>query len=192
VGFLTQAFIFRQLAEDFAHGFQLALQGACHAAQFELTQCGQGLCRHWFSPWVNGRCEDHGCSRGPGAALDVIRGVRNDFAHSFDHELSFQAQSISDRCTNLRTTKALIDTYEAVASKPHRKLSAIAIRAMGSKLFESPRSKFEITVELIAQHLDQIPEDTTDYAGPDFLKEVRQLGERSLNVKVAGTLTIGP
>jgi len=50
----AQAFLLDQQCESLGKGqalvgtdlFQLALQGADHAAEFELTQCGQGLCCH--------------------------------------------------------------------------------------------------------------------------------------------------
>jgi DNA-binding MltR family transcriptional regulator len=33
--------------------------------------------------------------------LNIVREVRNRFAHSFDHDLTFDDQSIRDQCSNL-------------------------------------------------------------------------------------------
>ena len=33
--------------------------------------------------------------------LDQVREIRNEFAHNFDHELSFSTQSIADKCRTL-------------------------------------------------------------------------------------------
>jgi hypothetical protein len=117
--------------------------------------------------------------------LDKIRKVRNEFAHSFDHNLSFANPSITDLCNNLHTAQTILDAYEIAASKPHKNFSAEIIRAMGS-IFRPPRARYEITVELISQHLDEIAGEIEDYKGPDFLTEVRQLGSE-INITIRAT-----
>jgi hypothetical protein len=122
--------------------------------------------------------------------LDVVRKVRNDFAHSFDHDLSFDTQSIADKCRNLRTAQALIEGHEIAASIPHKSLTAAGIRAMSS-VFQPPRSRYEITVEFISQHLDKIASDDNDYTAVDFMEEVRQFGA-NVDVRISGKITIRP
>lgn len=122
--------------------------------------------------------------------LDQIRSIRNEFAHNFDHELSFANQSIADKCRTLRVAQVLIDANEHAASAPHGNLTAAAIRAMGA-IFQPPRQRFEVTVEMLAQHLDGLPANTNEYSGPNLRDELWALGSRS-NVKVSGNLTVGP
>jgi len=112
--------------------------------------------------------------------LDQIRSIRNEFAHNFDHELSFSNQSIADKCRTLRVAKVLLEANENAASLPHPNLSAAVIRGMGA-VFEPPRQRFEVTVEMLAQHIDELPADSSAYGGPDLRAELWALGS---NVKV--------
>ena len=107
--------------------------------------------------------------------LDQIRSIRNEFAHNFDHELSFATQSIADRCRTLRVAKVLIEANEEAASTPHRNLSAAVIRAMGA-ILHPPRHRFEVTVEMLAQHIDELPGDQSEYNSPDLRDELWALG----------------
>jgi hypothetical protein len=122
--------------------------------------------------------------------LNVIRSVRNEFAHNFDHELSFANQSLADRCRNLRTAQVLINANEHAASTPHPNLSAAVIRSMGA-IFHPPRQRYEISVEMLAQHLDDLEGEGGTYAGPDLKDELWNLGSR-VNIKISATLTVGP
>ncbi len=122
--------------------------------------------------------------------LDQIRSIRNEFAHNFDHELSFANQSIADKCRTLRVANVLIDANEHAASKPHRNLSAELIRGMGA-IFQSPRQRFEVSVEMLGQHLDDLAGDSSEYAGPDLREELWQL-ESNVNIKVIATGTLDP
>src|SRR6185295_5813555 len=70
--------------------------------------------------------------------LDTVRTIRNDFAHSFDHELSFSDQSVSDRCRNLRTAEAYIEGFAVAAVALERNFSSQIIYALKAKL-EPPR-----------------------------------------------------
>jgi DNA-binding MltR family transcriptional regulator len=122
--------------------------------------------------------------------LNVIRSVRNEFAHNFDHELSFANQSIADKCQNLRTAQVLLDANEHAASTPHPNFSAAVIRAMGAS-FHSQRQRYEVSVEMLAQHLDDLEGESDGYAGPDFKEELWRLGS-SVNVKITATGKMRP
>jgi Mannitol repressor len=122
--------------------------------------------------------------------LDVIRSIRNEFAHNFDHELSFADQSIADKCRNLKTAQILIDANEHAASAPHRNLSASVIRSMGS-IFHPPRKRYEISVEMIAQHLDDLQSESAIYDGPNLRDELWELGSL-VNLKFTMNVTTTP
>lgn len=122
--------------------------------------------------------------------LNLIRLIRNEFAHNVDHALSFADQSIADRCRALRVAQVLIDANEHAASVPHRNLSAEVIRAMGS-IFQPPRQRFEVTVEMLAQHLDELAGDSADYSGPNLREELWALGS-TVNVRFQVTATVSP
>ncbi len=106
--------------------------------------------------------------------MNVIRGIRNEFAHNFDHRLSFGDQSIADRCRNLKTAKVLIEANEHAASTPNPNCSSELIRAMGS-VFKSPRQRYEVSVELIAQHLEDLGASEGEYDGPNLNDELWEL-----------------
>lgn len=122
--------------------------------------------------------------------LHQIRSIRNEFAHNFDHELSFSDQSIADKCRTLRAAQVLIDANEHAASTPHRNFSPELIRAMGA-IFHPPRQRFEITVEMLAQHLDELSADSAAYSGPSLRDELWALGS-NVNIKISGTITASP
>ena len=121
--------------------------------------------------------------------LDQVRAIRNGFAHNADHELSFGNQSIADKCRTLKVAKVLIAANEHAASIPHPKYSAQVIRAMGM-IFDPPRQRFEITVEMLAQHLDDLPGDSSDYNGPNLQAELWAMGSQ-VNIKFSATGTVG-
>lgn len=107
--------------------------------------------------------------------LDQIRSIRNVFAHEFDHELSFANQSIADKCNTLRVAQTLIDANEYAASIPNQNYSAEVILAMG-KIFKSPRQRYQVSVEMLAQHIDELGPESAEYLGPDLKKELWDLG----------------
>ena len=122
--------------------------------------------------------------------LHVMRSIRNEFAHNCDHELSFANQSITDKCRNLRTAQVLADANEHAALTPHPNLSAAVIRAMGA-IFHLPRQRYEVSVEMRAQHLDDLEGTAGAYAGPDLKAELWKMGS-NVNIKITATLTVGP
>lgn len=109
--------------------------------------------------------------------LDTIREIRNDFAHSFDHELSFAHPTVIDRCNALRVARALHEGFDSAAEKSAG-FSPQAIRAMQA-VFAPPRSRFEITVEFIAQHLDELEDQSPTYSGPDLLQQSYDIGAKT-------------
>lgn len=121
--------------------------------------------------------------------LDNIRRIRDNFAHNDDHMLDFNNPSITDRCANLRTSQAFINGFDTAAAAP-RNLSSQVIRSMQST-FATSRWRYQLTVEFLAQYLDDLPADTSEYNGPDLLAEVHS---RSANdqIRISGHGTVGP
>ena len=120
--------------------------------------------------------------------LDQIRSIRNRFAHESDHELSFEDQSVADKCRTLKVASRLIEANEYAASVPHSNLSPEVIRAMGD-VFRPSRQRYEFTVETLAQHLDDIGPESSPYAGPDLMKELWELGSSfKFTVSIKGTV----
>lgn len=107
--------------------------------------------------------------------LEQIRVIRNEFAHNFDHALSFADQSVADKCKNLNTAKELFEGSEYAASVAKSKRSAKNIREIRDQ-FLMPRQRFEITVELLAQFLDLLSDDSPKYHGLDFKKLLWDMG----------------
>jgi DNA-binding MltR family transcriptional regulator len=122
--------------------------------------------------------------------LDQVRSIRNEFAHNADHELSFGDQSISDKCATLKVAQILVEANEYAASQPHPNLSAAAIRAMGS-IYRGARQQFEITVEMLAQHIDDLPADASPYAGPNLRDDLWALASH-VRVTISAVGTVSP
>ena len=120
--------------------------------------------------------------------LDIIRKIRNDFAHSFDHELSFQNPSLVNRCGNLLVAQSYIEGYTDSIGAPDQNLSEYAIRSIKEK-FQAPRWRFQLSVDFIAQYFDDIPVDQFEYEGPSLLQEVRDLSANSRG-KVSGAAAV--
>lgn len=106
--------------------------------------------------------------------LDTIRGIRNEFAHGFDQQLSFDDAWIAGQCTKLTTAKAYLDGLKDRIANPGRSLSADVFRGM-LRAFDTPRWRYRLTVEFIAQYLNDVPASTPAYAGSDLVAEVRAL-----------------
>ncbi len=123
-----------------------------------------------------------------GYDLDTIRTIRNDFAHSFDHSLGFESQSIAARCRTLRSANAYLDgTTEAAKHQPN--FSTHVFERVRSKLGE-PRWRFQIAVEFIEQILQELPELESRYSGPDLCAEVFKVSAAQ-RFHVRATLTVG-
>jgi len=122
--------------------------------------------------------------------LDVIRGIRNDFAHSFDHELSFHDQSLVNRCENLLVAQSYIGGYDDSIGAPDQNLSEHVIKNI-KETFQAPRWRFQLSVDFISQYLDDIPADQFEYQGSDLLQEVRDLSANARG-KISATGTVSP
>jgi DNA-binding MltR family transcriptional regulator len=121
--------------------------------------------------------------------LDQLRDIRNKFAHNTDHELSFDDQSIADKCRTLKVALTLIDANETLAHRPSKRFSPQVIRAM-ALVFQSPRQRFEITVEMLAQHLDELGPTEPNYIGPNLEKELRELGMKEPTISITAKIDI--
>jgi hypothetical protein len=106
--------------------------------------------------------------------LKQVRDIRNKFAHHADHLLSFADDSVVGKCKNLRVPQILIDAH-AEAAKRSTRFSGNVIMAMASA-FDAPRQRFEITIEMLAQHLDELAGTAPGYLGPSLRDELRSLG----------------
>ena len=91
------------------------------------------------------------------ADLNIIRDVRNRFAHSFDRELAFTDPQIEGWCTSIRTIGAYFAGYDEAKAQLHRNFSLSLIAAWRA-ILESPRARFLATTHFIAQHLREITE----------------------------------
>ena len=120
--------------------------------------------------------------------LDQIRDIRNKFAHNADHELSFEDQSIADRCKTLNVAQTLVDAHEALATRPPARFSPEVVRAMAS-VFQSPRQRFEIAIEMLAQHLDDLGPTKPEYSGPNLREELWALGMTEPTVRIQAAVT---
>jgi hypothetical protein len=121
--------------------------------------------------------------------LDVIRDIRNDFAHPLDHELSFATQSISARCCNLRSSAAHLRGYSE-AAKHNPNFSTRIFDGIAEK-FSAPRWRYHIAIESIDYILCSV--ETTcgrGYDGPALIDECYQAAART-RFKVTATATVG-
>lgn len=119
--------------------------------------------------------------------LEVIRRIRNDFAHKFDHNLSFTDESISNRCRDLKVASSFLDGFDDALQDQSTKFGSVAIGGM-KNAFMLPRWRFQLSVDFLAQHLDEIEDDSNAYAGPDLLAEVRRLSaSMEIDISVMGT-----
>jgi DNA-binding MltR family transcriptional regulator len=124
------------------------------------------------------------------ADLDTIRTIRNDFAHSFDHDLTFTDDSISDRCSNLKTSQAYIDGFDIAATAPDRKLGSQAIHNM-QDVFKPPRWRFHLAVDFLVQYFDFIASDGKRDPIVTFLDDISALSA-NIRVEIRGELSVGP
>lgn len=107
--------------------------------------------------------------------LTMIRRIRNAFAHSFDHDLSFRDPSVSSRCNELRSSSAFFDGFEACAHN-NPNLSKAAVFAMREAL-NTPRWRFQLAAEMIAQLLRKLDaaKESQAYADLSLVDEAHAL-----------------
>lgn len=77
--------------------------------------------------------------------LNLIRKIRNDFAHAINHNLTFGTSPVVDRVNCLQFPKLLTD-YIHLAKKPPKPKELQAVRSQ-------PRKRFEISVGIAAHEL---------------------------------------
>lgn len=122
--------------------------------------------------------------------LNIIRDVRNDFAHHLDHGLSFETQSIADRCNNLQSAVAYLDGISE-ASKENPNFSEAIFASIKTK-FSTARWRFHISVESIDQILLAITASTPlKYGGPKLIQECYQ-ASAGTRFKVQINATVSP
>jgi hypothetical protein len=116
--------------------------------------------------------------------LNKIRSIRNEFAHSFDHALSFGNQSIVDRCADLRIARSYIDGFNLIDNSPNNQLQfglwVIENFKKHKEKYEPPRQRYEITINLLCQYLDTIPIEINEYKGYDIVQDVNSLSANTL------------
>lgn len=81
--------------------------------------------------------------------LNVLRKIRNKFAHEFDHTLSFATQSIRAQTGNLRVLAAMKAELKAVAAKLPQSEEGKAALDKTLALVAQPRQLFEMAVMMI-------------------------------------------
>lgn len=109
--------------------------------------------------------------------LEIIRAIRNEFAHSFDHGFSFSDVSVSHRCENLRSVQAFIEgvSLGMACTSDGISFAKSTIQAMLDTM-RAPRSRFEIAVEFLSQHIDGIEKITRSAKDGGLLGELRAVG----------------
>lgn len=127
--------------------------------------------------------------------LNKIRSIRNEFAHSFDHDLSFENQSIVDRCADLRIARSFIDGFNLIDNSPNNKLQfgllAIENFKKQKERYKLLRERYEITINLLCQYLDTIPIEINEYKGCDVVQDANCLSANVLSrISASGTATI--
>jgi DNA-binding MltR family transcriptional regulator len=117
--------------------------------------------------------------------LNKIREIRNEFAHSFDHELSFGDQSISDRCSLLKIVQSYIDGYDQIKNKPENHIQFGIEVIEGYKelkeLHKPVRKRYEMTIHFLSQYLEDMPAEISAYNGSNILEAVHSLSANSLS-----------
>lgn len=108
--------------------------------------------------------------------LDTIRGIRNDFAHSFDYDIDFNTPSIADRCRTLRTAQAYIDGFELAMTAPNQNASKAAIRVVQG-FVKPPDQRFKFAIDFLSQYLDGIIASHPDNDS-DLLDEIQSLSAK--------------
>jgi hypothetical protein len=141
-----------------------------------------------FSARIRAACALSWISEDARVDLDTIRDIRNDFAHSWDHKLDFDSQSIADRCKTLRSAQAYLDGFDVAAAAPGRRFSAASFMAVQAA-FKGPRRRYELAISFLSQYLDEIFPEKREYAGTDLLAEIRSLSATS-QPQISGSVTV--
>ena len=120
--------------------------------------------------------------------LDIVRNIRNRFAHSFEQDLTFENDEIQGWCTSLHLIQAYLRGFDSANERLLHNYSFEVIAAW-RKIMEPPRWRYLIATNWLSQHLKEIIDSTWD--GEPLIAQVEKLGGRS-NVRIQGTATVVP
>ena len=129
--------------------------------------------------WIDGEIEKD---------LDVVRNIRNRFAHSFDQDLTFENAEIQGWCSSLLTVQAYLAGFDKAKDRLHRNFSLEVIAAW-RRVMEPPRMRYLVATNCLAQHLKEVMDST--WTGEPLIAQVASLGER-FTVRIQATATVGP
>lgn len=119
---------------------------------------------------------------------DVIRNIRNRFAHSFEQDLTFEDAEIKGWCSSLLTIQAYLTGFDLAKDRLHRNFNLQLIAAWRG-VMEPPRMRYLVATNWLAQHLKEVMEATS--TGESLVSQVMKIGQ-SYTVRVQGTVTVGP
>lgn len=122
--------------------------------------------------------------------LERVQKIRNRFAHEADHTLSFSDATVTGLCEGLEVAKVLIEAHDHLAKVGHANVGPSIIR-LWRALIEPPRARFEVTVQILAQHLIDLPAEAPEYRGPSLRNELWTLGT-TVFLKASVTAKAGP
>ena len=120
--------------------------------------------------------------------LDVIRNIRNRFAHSFEQDLTFEDAEIKGWCSSLLTIQAYLTGFDLAKDRLHRNFSLQLIAAWRG-VMEPPRMRYLVAINWLAQHLKEVMDATS--TGESLVSQVMNLGQ-SYTFRVQATVTVGP
>ena len=120
--------------------------------------------------------------------LDVIRNIRNRFAHSFEQDLTFEDAEIKGWCSSLLTIQAYLTGFDLAKDRLHRNFSLQLIAAWRG-VMDPPRMRYLVATNWLAQHLKEVMDATS--TGESLVSQVMNLGQ-SYTVRVQATVTVGP
>jgi hypothetical protein len=108
--------------------------------------------------------------------LNIIRSIRNDFAHAINHALSFSTSPVVDRVQNLQFARTFIYSLDLAS----RTLTKLEINAISNQ----PRKKFEISVGIMTRSLDlrikQVQQPTSPEGFTDMVASALTLQKKIL------------
>lgn len=135
------------------------------------------------------------------ADLDAIRRVRNDFAHHIDHELSFEIEDTANRCHSLRVVNKFREGVDAQLAFSPKNVNHDVIRSMADAVSKTPRQRYMLAVDFLAQHIQELTTDADylagltanggTYAGPNLGDEVYGLGFK-MTIVATGSFSSDP
>ena len=118
--------------------------------------------------------------------LNIIRNIRNKFAHSFDQDLSFSDPEVAGWCSSLQTVGAYLTAFDQAKDRLHQTFSLELIAAWRA-IVEPPRIRYLTTTFFVAQHLKEVAQSTGNC--PSLIDEVTKLGlEFNIRISASGSV----